>query len=302
MLVIVGPRKKSAPREEDALFLASNLLRSRSEVELDRELYDSAALLVRGVAEQRAGLLARGVEAERQVLPAIEGPQRMVQEVIAVDTELQFLRFGDLEVLKQSQVGVEEPRSIDGWQHRRPVLPDTRRLGETVPIDELVRRQVRRRVASEDRGQLQVGGSQQRGVAGGVTPNGGRVAKVEVVTGAEPGQVGTAFQLGDAGELPAIDESAQYLVGGVASQFDRVGGVEDVRAVGRLHSVIVGQVERIGIGVDYAHGLAVGIVEVDIVVALGAHPGYLHRIVVRIQVIGRQVGTVRVTRIRNKIV
>src|ERR1700751_5578403 len=103
-----------------------------SEVELHRQLHDTMALLVGRVAEQRSVHRARGrIETDLQVLPVIEGPQRMVQEVVTVDTELQLLRLTELEVFEKPQIGVEEPRSVDGRQDGRPVLPDLRWESET---------------------------------------------------------------------------------------------------------------------------------------------------------------------------
>jgi len=98
---VPGHKQKRAPRQ-GTLFPTFTFLKSRSEVEFDRELYDTVALLVRGSAEQRSvHRTCAAIEAERQVLPAIEGPQRMVQEVISVDTELQLPGFAELEVLEQ---------------------------------------------------------------------------------------------------------------------------------------------------------------------------------------------------------
>ena len=48
----------------------------------------------------------------------------MVQEVVAIDAELEFLRLGDLEVLEESQIGVKEPGAVDRRQDGGAVLPD----------------------------------------------------------------------------------------------------------------------------------------------------------------------------------
>src|ERR1035438_8857456 len=191
----------------------------------------------------------------------------MVQEIIAVDAELQLLRFADLEVLEQPQIGVEVPWSVDGRQHRTPILPDLRREGEAVRVDELVRPQARSGVACLNRVQLYGVGSKQRHVAdvvGGARNLAAIQVQVEVVVAAQPGQVGPAFHLGDAGDLPAVDESPQYLVAGRVPQLYGVGGVEDVRAVGGLHPVIVGQVKRVQSGVDDPHGFTESVVHVDV--------------------------------------
>src|SRR5208337_5153683 len=86
----------------------------RSEQELDRHLDDPVALLERGLAEDwvilRECVL---IEAKAEVTP-VEGPQRMVQEVVPIEAELQRLPLLDLEVLEQCQIGVEEVGSVNG--------------------------------------------------------------------------------------------------------------------------------------------------------------------------------------------
>src|SRR5882757_8825035 len=61
-----------------------------------------------------------------------------------------------------------------------------------------------------------------------------------------------------------------------------------MRAIGRLHSVVVVEVERVPRGIDDSHCLAEGVVHVEDVAALGAHPGRLQGVVVRIKLIRRQ--------------
>ena len=97
------------------------------------------ALLLGHRAEHRSIQLARSaVEAEIQVA-SVERPQRMIQEVVPVEAELQLLRLLELEVLEESQIGVEERRSVDRRQHGRAVLPDCGRDAETARVDVLVR-------------------------------------------------------------------------------------------------------------------------------------------------------------------
>jgi hypothetical protein len=106
-------RKKAAPCEA-APFLCQRFYQRQSEDELDRHLDDSVALLKRGLAEDRVILLQCGrIEAKTHV-PSVERPQRMVQEVVPIEAELERPRLSDLEVLEKRQIGVEEARSVNG--------------------------------------------------------------------------------------------------------------------------------------------------------------------------------------------
>ena len=82
------------------------------------------ALLLGDRAEQRrVDLAGVAIEAETQIA-SVERPQRVVQEVVSVEAELQLLRLLDLEVLEQPQVGVEERRPVDRRQNARTILAD----------------------------------------------------------------------------------------------------------------------------------------------------------------------------------
>ena len=82
------------------------------EVEFHRKLYDSRTLFYRRFAKIRVllGNHSSGRilhELERQVSSIRKRPQRMIQEVVPVDTELKALRLADLEVLEDRRVPVE---------------------------------------------------------------------------------------------------------------------------------------------------------------------------------------------------
>ena len=78
------------------------------EDEPDNKLNHASALLFGGFAELVIGLsdVSRSIllELKRQVVVVGERPQRVVEEVIALNAELQILRFRHSEVLEQSQV------------------------------------------------------------------------------------------------------------------------------------------------------------------------------------------------------
>src|SRR5258708_7035263 len=106
----------------------------RSEVKLDRGLDYAVALLLSDGAEQRCVDLAGGrIETESQIA-SVERPQRVIQEVVAVEPNLQLLRFFDLEVLEQTQIHVEEARPIDRGQDGRTVLADGGGHGEATRV------------------------------------------------------------------------------------------------------------------------------------------------------------------------
>src|SRR6185312_15265918 len=89
----------------------------------------------------------------------------MIQEVRRVQAELELPRLAELEILKYSQIGIEEGRSIDGRKNARAILPDGSREGEATRVDELVLSQVRRGIAGQNRVQLDVARAQQGHVA-----------------------------------------------------------------------------------------------------------------------------------------
>src|SRR5690349_9971770 len=85
----------------------------------------------------------------------------MIQEVEPVGLELEPLPFSDPEVFEQAEIGIEIRRSIPYRQGRRAVLPDVLRETEAVRVDELVRGQVRGRIAGQNRRERDVRRSQQ---------------------------------------------------------------------------------------------------------------------------------------------
>src|SRR5258706_15044207 len=87
--------------------------------------------------------------------------------------------------------------------------------------------------------------------------------KVQGITAAEAREVGAALELRDPRELPSVDEAAYNLILAMVPQLNRVGRVEDVRAIRRLHAVIVIEVKLIQRAVDNPHRLAPGVVHVD---------------------------------------
>src|SRR5262245_59776005 len=98
------------------------------------------ALLGRHGPEKRSiDHSGRAVEAEVEVAP-VERPQRVIQEVVAVQSKLQLLPLpADVEVFEQSQVGVEIRRSVDDRQCGGAVLANLVGECEAVQVDELVR-------------------------------------------------------------------------------------------------------------------------------------------------------------------
>ena len=80
------------------------------EDEPDNKLNHASALLFGGFAELVIGLsdVSRSIllELKRQVVVVGERPQRVVEEVVGLNTELKSHRFFNLEVLEKAQVGV----------------------------------------------------------------------------------------------------------------------------------------------------------------------------------------------------
>src|SRR4029077_2133041 len=131
------------------------------EEELDRELYDAAALLVGHRSKVRCIQLSGArVEAEIQIA-SIERPQRVIQEVIPIDSELQLLRLRDLDILEEPKIPAKECRAVDGRELGRAVLADLRRETETARVDELIVPQTRLRIACQDRVELDIGSPQK---------------------------------------------------------------------------------------------------------------------------------------------
>lgn len=99
------------------------------EIELRLKLHDASSLFFCRDAEVRVGLrdlLGHRIlrKLQGQIAAVRERPQRMVEEVIGLRTELQTSTFRHLEVLEYAKVGVEEPRAVGCRQHRRTVLAD----------------------------------------------------------------------------------------------------------------------------------------------------------------------------------
>src|SRR6185369_11437613 len=118
------------------------------------------------------------------------------------------------------------------------------------------------RVASQDRSEREVRRAEQGGVADGVS--GARdleaVERQAESLASLAGEVGAALDLGDAGDLPAVDNAAERLVPREPAEGVRIGDVEDVGAVGGLYAIVVGEVEGIEGGTDDPESLAEGVV------------------------------------------
>src|SRR5215469_7017089 len=89
----------------------------------------------------------------------------MVHPVVEVEPELQLLALSDPEVLEQAHIPVEIGWSINGRQDEVAVLSDLGRSGEAIRVDELMRFQALRRIAGQNRVELDVRRAQQRDVA-----------------------------------------------------------------------------------------------------------------------------------------
>jgi hypothetical protein len=124
------------------------------EDEPDDELNHASALLFGGFAEVRIGLsdFSRCVllELQRQVVVVGERPQRVVQEVVALNAELQILRFRHSEILEHSQVGVKVRGSVCDRQQGRAVLANRSWSRKTIPVHVLMLSQIGGRIARED--------------------------------------------------------------------------------------------------------------------------------------------------------
>ena len=132
-------------------------------VELNGDLNHAVTLLVNNRSEPGSIDCGRRTETDTtQVGITVERPQRMVQEVVSVEAELQFLRLGDIEILEHSKIGVEVRRSVNRRNHGRPVLPDPRREGEAIGIDVLILREVGSGITGLNRVKANIRGAQQR--------------------------------------------------------------------------------------------------------------------------------------------
>src|SRR5215467_10177115 len=89
----------------------------------------------------------------------------MVQEVVAVEPDLELLRFLDLEVLEEAHVPVEERRAVNRRENSGPILADLVRQREAVRIDVLILAEAGGRIAGQDRTKRDVVGAQQRDIA-----------------------------------------------------------------------------------------------------------------------------------------
>ena len=90
------------------------------------------------------------LELKRQVVVVGERPQRVIEEVVALNAELQILRFRHSEVLEQSQVGVKVRRSVCNGQQGRAVLADRSRSGKAIAVHVLMLSQMGRGIAGDD--------------------------------------------------------------------------------------------------------------------------------------------------------
>src|SRR6266404_545404 len=172
-----------------------------------RKLYNTVALLCRDGSESRSINHSGGaVEAEVEVAP-VERPQRVIHEVVGVEAELQLLALADIEVLEQSQVGVDVSRSVDDRQSGGTVLADLVGECEATRVDELVRREIRSGVAGNDRRQRNVRRAEQRGSADIVSSawNLGAVESQAEILAPPSREVDATLELRDSGNLPAIE-------------------------------------------------------------------------------------------------
>ena len=128
------------------------------EDEPDDELNHASALLFGGFAEVRIGLsdFSRCVllELQRQVVVVGERPQRVVQEVVALNAELQILRFRHSEILEDSQVGVKVRGSVCDRQQGRAVLANRSWSGKAIAVHVLMLSQMGCGIASDNRIEL----------------------------------------------------------------------------------------------------------------------------------------------------
>src|SRR5262249_41011964 len=132
--------------------------------------------------------------------------------------ELHLPLFRNLEVLEERQIPVEERRAVDRGHHRWSVDADGSWGSEALGIDELMRREVRTRIAGEDRTQLDVRRSQNGSIADLVLRAGNQeVVQVhaEIPAGCRA-EIGAALHLGNSRNLPAIDHATNaFLLGDV---------------------------------------------------------------------------------------
>src|SRR5690606_16326241 len=104
------------------------------------------------------------VEPKRQVGVG-EGPQRVVQEIVTIEAQLQSPAFAEVKVLEQSQVRVEEGRAVNDRQYGWSILADLAGNRETGLVDVLIRAQIRARIAGDQRAERNGVRAQQRRVA-----------------------------------------------------------------------------------------------------------------------------------------
>src|ERR1700741_1905011 len=145
----------------------------------------------------------------------------MVQPIVEVKPELQLLALRDGKVLEQGHVPTEEGRSVNGRQDGPAVLANGCRRGKAIPVDPLMRSQIRSWTASQDRVELNIRRAQDReitdrdtlGVLSRDAARNDRVVEVHAkVLVLEACQIGTALSLQDARDLPTVDEAARPLV------------------------------------------------------------------------------------------
>jgi len=288
------------------------------ESEPDDKLNHASALLFSGLAEVRIGLseLSRRrilLELQRQIGVVGERPHRVVQEVVALNAELQIFRFRHSEILEQSEVRVKVRGSVCYRQQRRAVLADGSWSSKAIPVYELMRAQIGGGVASYDGIELHSVRSQDGLVAYRNTIRVLRADRVRNdptvqlhvvvragVVAAAIGDVGATLDLGDARDLPAAGNAREETMGMQrVADVDRISNVEQVPAIGGLHTIVALQVKGIDTGgpiglaisirAEDAHSLLKGVVCLNGVAAQVPAPSNLHRLVVRVKVIGRLV-------------
>src|SRR5947209_2087829 len=131
----------------------------------DNKLNHASALFFGGFAEVRIALshlprLGVLLELQRQIGVVGERPQRVVQEVVALNAELQILRFRHSEILEDSQVGIKVRRSVCHRQQGRAVLANDSWSGKAIAVHVLMRSQMRCGIAGDERIELHGIGSE----------------------------------------------------------------------------------------------------------------------------------------------
>src|SRR5690242_8888914 len=93
----------------------------------------------------------------------------MVQEVKGLNAELELHRLLDLEILENTQIGVEERWSVDWGQECRAILSDRCRHCETTAVDVLMRPEILAGIAGQYRVDLDAIRPEERLIVDGNT-------------------------------------------------------------------------------------------------------------------------------------